>query len=169
MNTKSYWIAAVLAVGVGLAGCGPSGRVPTARERQEAAQLAGEAQFAVTIRDWSRAEKLFLQATAVHGDGAYYLGLGAVRVRQGNRAGAKDAYQAAMRACEFDAQQNPKDPEPWIRHAYVLAILGRVAEGREVLARADKKFPDNRRLRSFLDGKQFETMIGSPGFKESAL
>lgn len=169
MKTKHTWIAASLMFALGLAGCGPAGKVPTERERREAAQLASEAQFAVTLKDWPRAEKLYVQATAVHPDGAYYLGLGAVRVRQGNRAGARDAYEAAIKSCEFDAKQNPKDPEPWIRHAYILAMLGRADEGRALLGKAEKRFGDNRRMRSFLESKQFDAMIGSPGFKESAL
>lgn len=169
MKTKHYWIAAVLSVALGLAGCGPAGKVPTERERKEAAQLASEAQFAVTLKDWARAEKLFVQATALHADGAYYLGLGAVRVRQGNRSGAKEAYETAIKSCEFDARQNPKDPEPWIRQAYILAMLGRAEEGRALLGKAEKRFSDNRRMRSFLEGKQFDAMLASPGFKESAL
>jgi len=153
MHTKQFWIAAILTVAVVVSGCGPAGKIPTERERRQAAQLASEAQFAVTLKDWPRAEKLYVQAAAAHPDGAYYLGLGAVRVRQGNRSGAKDAYEAAIKSCEFDARQNPKDPEPWIRHAYVLAMLGRVEEGRALLGKAEKRFPDNRRMRSFLESR----------------
>jgi tetratricopeptide (TPR) repeat protein len=169
MKMKLHWMAAVVTLALAISGCGPTGKVPSERERREAAQLASEAQFAVNLKDWSRAEKLYVQATSLHADGAYYLGLGAVRIRQGDRAGAKQAYESAIKSCEFDARQSPKDPEPWIRHAYLLAMLGRIDDGRALLEKAEKKFPDNRRLRTFRESRQFETMINSPGFKESAL
>ena len=155
--------------GLLLAGCGPGTAQVTERQRREAAQLAAEARFAVSVREWARAEKLFAQAAQIDPDVAYLTSLGTMRVRLGQRAGAKEAYQAAIRACELEARRSPDDPEPWLKHAYLLALLGQASEGRTLLQKAEKRFPKNSRLRSFVDGKQYDAMLASPAFKEAAL
>jgi len=169
MTTRQVLTIFMLALALAVAGCQPRQKIATERERKEAAQLGSEAQFAMTMRQWARAEGLYAQATKLHPDGSYYTNLGAARIKLGNRAGAKDAYQEAIKSCELDAQLNPADPEPWLRQAYLLALLGRVDDGRAQLKKTEKKFPNHRRVRAFIDGKQFDAMIASPGFKENAL
>src|ERR1700709_2734750 len=79
-------------LGAGLtAGCGR--KEITSTQRKEAANLASEAQFALTLRDYARAEPLMAKATEVCGDSSqYWQTLGMVRRKLGNRSGAKDAY-----------------------------------------------------------------------------
>lgn len=169
MNIRKISITLLAVAGLVVAGCTPRHKIATERERKEAAQLGSEAQFAITMREWARAESLYVQAVKLHPDAGYYTTLGAVRVRLGNRAGAKQAYQEASKACELDAELNPTDPEPWLRHAYVLALLGRIEDGRAILRKAEKRFPNSRRVQGFIEGKQFDAMITSPTFKENAL
>jgi len=61
------------------------------------------------------------------------------------------------------------DPQPVLQQVYVLALLGRHDEARRVLAKAQKKFPDNRAVRGFTEGGQYEKMVADPRFKEIAL
>ena len=117
------------------AGCGRrSAPEITSLQRKEAASLASEAEFAVTVRDLARAEKVLTKATALCPDaGDYWLGLGSIRMRLGNREGAKQAYQSAFDAYGDDAKQEKADGTPGLQQVHVLALLGRVDEARKLL------------------------------------
>jgi tetratricopeptide (TPR) repeat protein len=170
MKTTRIGIALLGVLALGLAaGCGPKRKVVTERDRKEAAFLVSEAQFAATLRDWARAEGLLAKAVLVAPEGDYWLTLGAVRVRLENRGGAKEAYQAALGAFEDDAARDSTLAGPWIRQAFVLAILGRLDDSRALLAKAAKRFPQDTQVRSLMEPKQFEQMVTAPSFKEMAL
>ena len=163
--------AAALAVA---AGCKPKPKPKEVSElkRKEAEHFVAEASFAINLRDWPRAEGLL--AKAVQSDpnnGIYWLNLGSMRVRLGNKAGAKEAYQGALKAYEVEAaaEANQTDPEPWLKQMQVLALMGRTDEARAMLAKTAKRFPDNRNVRAFVEGKQFDQMIADPVFKQGAL
>lgn len=154
-----------------LAGCGPKSSKVTPNQRKEAAALVSEAEFALSVRDAARAEGLMEKAVALCPDtGDYWLSLGQLRVRGGNRSGAKAAYQAALKAYEYDASANPRMYTPAVlRQVYVLALLGRTDDARAVLAKAQKIRPDDRDLRAFADNKQLDQMLTTAAFKEVAL
>jgi tetratricopeptide (TPR) repeat protein len=169
-TTRTVQVGSVLlAVGLLFSGCAKARKEVTDRDRKEAAVLASEAQFAINLRDWPRAEGLLSKAAALNPEPTYWLALGSARVRTGNRAGAKDAYQAALRAFEDEAARDPKLVEPWLNQVTVLALLGRVDDSRALLAKAAKRFPNDARLKDLLDPKSFDRMVGDPGFKENAL
>ena len=150
-------------------GCKPRMREVTSLQRKEAATLVSEAQFAVQIRDLARAEGLYVKATALcPDDGKYWVDLGALRVRLGNRDAARTAYRSALSAYEA-AAADAKEPQAMLQQVYVLALLGRADDARAVLTKTQKKFPDNRAVRGFTDGGQFDRMIDDPRFKEIAL
>jgi Flp pilus assembly protein TadD len=152
------------------AGCGPKTREITDLQRKEAAHLASDAQFALTVRDFSRAETSLARAVELTpDDGALWVSLGATRVRQGNRDGAKVAYEGALRAYEDEAKETRTDSEPWLKQVYVLSLLGRTDEARKRLEKAAKQFPESRNVRLFVEGKQLERMLADPKFKEMAL
>lgn len=151
------------------AGCGSSHREPTEKERKEAALYASEGQFALSVKEWPRAEGLFLKASQASPDGDYFLSLGVARLRLGKRSDAKAAYEHALRAFARDAVREPALVEPWLRQAYALAVLGRTDESRALLSKAAKKFPSDGRLRALHEAKGFEQMIAAPNFKEMAL
>ncbi|HVU25031.1 MAG TPA: tetratricopeptide repeat protein [Opitutus sp.] len=147
----------------------PKPKVITPLQRKEAANLVSEANFAVTLRDYARAQPLLEKAVALCPDDAEsWVNLGIVRRRQGNAAGAKDAYQSALAAYREAAEQNPAEPERRMHEIYALALLGRVDEARAVLEKARKKNPENRPLRQFAETKQIERLLDDPRFKEVA-
>lgn len=173
MKTRVFFALAVLVV-LGAAGCRPPPKEITSLQRKEAATLVSEAEFALQLKDLARAEGLLAKAADLCPDtGKYWVDLGSVRVRLGKKDGARTAYQGALQAYEAEVAK-PKAglaPEsgPWLQQVYVLALLGRVDAARSVLATAQKKFPDSRAVRSFVEGKQIDQMIADPAFKLIAL
>ena len=162
----------VAAVSVALVGCKPKPQPVTELKRKEAEHFVAEATFAMNLRDWARAEGELAQA--VKSDptvGVYWVSLGSMRVRLGNKAGAKEAYQGALKAFEADtkAADLVKEPGPWLKQVEVLALLGRTDEARAMLEKTAKLFPENRAVRQFVDGKHFDKMIADPLFKQGAL
>jgi Flp pilus assembly protein TadD len=138
----------------------------TKLERDEAANAASEADFAVTVKEWSRAEGLFARAAALCPDtGDYWLNLGLVRMRLGNRDGARTAYKSALGAYKDAADLDPANSKAVIRRIYVLVVLGRADEARSVLDKARAKTPADRLLRSFSENDGLSKMIADPGLK----
>ncbi len=178
MNTRRIIGVSLVAMSMGwLAGCGRSDKEPTTLQRKEAATLVSEAQFALQLKDLARAEGLLTKATELSWDsGKVWVDLGSVRVRLGKKDAARTAYLAALKAYENEAAK-PADPKagngpdvaPWMQQVYVLALLGRVDDARSALAKAQKKFPESRAVRTFVEQKQIEKMIADPSFKLIAL
>jgi tetratricopeptide (TPR) repeat protein len=158
----------VLALTIG-GGCSPKRKLVSERDRKEAALLVSEAQFAMTLRDWPRAEGLLAKAVELSPEVEYWMNLGMVRVRLKNTAGAKKAYEAALKLFQDEAARDNTRADPWLHQVNVLALLGRVDDSRAVLAKAAKQFPKDSRVQAILDPKRFQEMITSPGFKENAL
>ncbi|MSU49964.1 MAG: tetratricopeptide repeat protein [Opitutus sp.] len=151
------------------AGCSRRPKI-TELQRKEAAHLSAEADFALNLRDWACAEGLLAKAVQLCPDnGARWINLGVVRVKLGQKPGAKVAYQGALDAYQAEGAADPKNVEPWLKQIYVLALLGRVDEARKLLDRATKQFPESRNVRAFVEGKQLERMMADPMFKQSAL
>ena len=169
MNLARIALALAAAAPLAFTGCGSKKKI-TELQRKEAAHLVSEAEFALTLRDWARAEGLLAKAVQICPDtGAYWLSLGTTRMRLGQRGPAKDAYQTALEAFADEAATNRSDPDPWLRQAYVLALLGRVDDGRALLDKAAKQFPQDRNVRGFIEGKQLDRLIEQPDFKQVAL
>src|SRR4051812_43594827 len=104
-----------------LAGCGARKKEITSLQRKEAANYVSEAQFAVTVRDYARAESLYTKAAAVCPDtGEFWLGAASMRVRLGKRDQAKSAYKDALKAYEVEAAANPTDPAPVEQQVTIL-------------------------------------------------
>src|SRR5688500_11319136 len=98
-SMKSTSVLMSLLALVALAGCKPKPEDITPLQRKEAASLMSEAEFAMTLRDYTRAEPLFEKAAKLcPDDGEYWLGLGVTRRRLGNLPGAKAVYEKARSA-----------------------------------------------------------------------
>jgi Flp pilus assembly protein TadD len=167
MKTRELLVLGIVASFV-LVGC--KAKEPTSLERKEAATLVSEAQFALQLKDYARAEVLLAKATALCPDtGKFWVDLGAMRVRLGKKDAARSAYKSALDAYESAAKSDPKDSKAWLQQLYVLALLGRTDDARAVLAKAQKAFPDDRAVRAFVEGKQIDKMTTDPRFKEIAL
>jgi len=161
-----FSLAALLLV----AGCKPSVRESTPLQRKQAANLVSEAQFAVSLRDFARAEPLLTQAVELCPDEPNFaVALGSARVRLNDKSGAKQAYETALKAFEAAQAKDAKDPELLLQQAYVLALLGRADDARALLEKTAKKYPDNRAVRAFVDSKQLDRLLADPGFKAIAL
>jgi len=158
-------LALVLAAVVVLAGC--RAREITKHDRDEAANIVSEAEFALTMKDWPRAEGLYAKAAALTPDqGETWVRLGVVRVRLKNPGGAKDAYKSALSAFEDDFKKHPEKTGSVIRSATVLVILGRMDEARSLVDKAYAKNPDDRRLKTFVEMKGLDKIVADPGLKE---
>ena len=161
-----------VAFGLGAAGCGAKKNENTEHQRKESNHLVAEASFAMNLRDWARAEGLLARATALAPDNAAnWTSLGSMRVRLGNKSGAKQAYLGALQAYEREAaaDKTKANVEPWLKQVYVLALLGRVNDGRALLEKIARQFPGNSKVRAFIDGKQLDRLLADPLFKQSAL
>ena len=87
----------------------------------------------------------------------------------GNRAGAKEAYEHMRDEAHDLYHRDGKNIEALLQEVYALALLGRVDDARDALAKARKDHPDDRRLNVFSDSKQFDRILEDPAFKELAL
>jgi tetratricopeptide (TPR) repeat protein len=163
-------LAATVALALVLAGCGK--KEVSELARKQADHFAAEAEFAITLRDWARAEGLLAQAAAlVPGNGVVWTNLGSVRVRLNNKSAAREAYLKALKAYEDEAAADKAkaDPEPWLKQVYVLALLGRTNDARALLEKTARQFPGHRNVKAFVERKQFDAMLADPNFKQAAL
>ncbi len=136
---------------------------------KEAKALSSEAQFAMNLREWPRAEKLLLDAIKITPEAVFYHNLGSTRMRMGNRAGAKEAYLSAIEACDRMVAANKKNTDALLKKVQLLALVGRVNDARELAKKVEKDFPADPAVRAFVDGKALDGLIASPTFKEIAL
>ncbi len=165
---KLLSLCLVLALTVFSAGCGKKEITPL--QRKQAANLASEAQFAVTVRDFARAEGLFAQAATLCPDnGLYWISLGAARVKLDKKPAARDAYKRALDAFKEAAAADQTDTEAALQQVYALALLGRVDEARALQDKLLSKRPDDRDIRAFVEEKRLDRMLEDPQFKQTAL
>ena len=151
-------------------GCKPKSASITSLQRKEAASLISEAEFAQTIRELARAEKLLTQACALEFDnGKTWISLGMIRVRLGRKPAAKEAYETALQAYEEAYALEPKSAQLYLQQVYLLALLGRMTEARSVLADIQKKHGADPEVRSFVQSRQLDAMAQAPQFKEISL
>ena len=160
MQRAVLLLAAVLA----LTGC--HRREITKLERDEAANLVSEAQFAVTLKEWDRAEGLFAKATQLCPDnGDMWVNLGMVRMRLNDHGGARTAYKSALSAFKEELSSNPTNTETRLHRAYILVILGDPDGARSEVEKARAKYPDDRLLRNFIENHGMEKMLADPELK----
>jgi Flp pilus assembly protein TadD len=157
--------ALVLAAALTLAGC--SKKVISPLDRAEAANMASEADFAMNVHEWGRAEGLYAKATTLCPDsGDTWMALGVARMHLNDPSGARSAYKSAAGAFKDAFAGDPSNPRDLEQQAYVLVLLGRQDEARSVAAKARKDHPDDRVIRQFVDGGELEKVIADPGLKE---
>lgn len=167
-STVSIILAALALLVSG--GCGPGSKEITSLQRKEAASLVSEAQFALQLKDFARAEGLLAKATALCPDtGKYWVDLGSIRVRLKQKDAARVAYKSGLLAYEVAATKDASDPGAVLQKIYVLSLLGQIDEARAELMQASKRFPENRAVKSFSEGKQLDKMLADLRFKEIAL
>lgn len=165
-----FRVVVLLALPLLFIGCKPKPKDIPPMQRKEAALLVSEAQFAITTRDFARAEPLLDKATKLSPDtGDYWLNLGVARRRLGNKSGAKSAFDSALTAFQNAYKLDAKQSDALLKQIYVLALLGRPEEARRTLEKARKTAPDDRSIQAFADGKELDQLLQDPSFKEVAL
>lgn len=111
--------------------------------KHEAAVLVSEAQFAMQIREYARAEELVRRALKLREDmPEYWVSLGMALRKKDDKAGARKAYEKAL-DLHADRYEAEKTPEGLSQQAFVLALLGRTDEALKLLQKGLKEYPDS--------------------------
>jgi tetratricopeptide (TPR) repeat protein len=157
-------VALLLAAALTLSGC--HRKEITKLERDQAADMVSEAEFAVTLKEWSRAEGLYAKAVQLCPDtGDIWVNLGIVRMRLNDHGSARSAYKSALAAYKEAIARDPKNAQAVLHRAYVLVILGRADEARSAIEDARAANPGDRLLRDFSENRGMEKMLADPGLK----
>ena len=162
----SYRAALVLAAALALAGC--HRREITSLERKEAANVVSEADFAVNLRDWPRAEGLYVEGRRAlprpGGD------LGEPGHSQDEDAQPRRrAVRVQVGAHGLFRRLRPRlhrfhgCPQEGLRAGASSVARTRP---RSSWRKAYTKLPEDRRLRNFIEGKGLDKMIEDPSTKE---
>lgn len=134
--------------------------------KKEAATLVSEAQFAMSIREFSRAEELIQRALKLREDmPEYWVSLGMARRKQDDKKGARKAYEKAL-GLHQDRYKSDHAPEELAQQAFVLALLGRNDEALKVLEKGLKDHPDSAVIKKMADPRGLPRTFQSPQFKE---
>jgi tetratricopeptide (TPR) repeat protein len=137
--------------------------------KAEAASLASEAQFAMQIREFARAEELLQRALKLREDmPEYWVTLGMARRKQDNKNGARTAYTAALKL-HAAAFKSDHQPEQLAQQAFVLALLGRQDEAVELLNKGLTDFPNNPVMQKMADPRGLPRTFKTEEFKTLAL
>lgn len=164
-------LSSVLVLALG-AGCGAKKKTKeiTDSQRREAALHLSEAQFALSVRDWARAEPLLAKAADLAPDEpGLWLDLGMTRMRLKQRDTAKTAYQEALAAFREAAKKEPANPQWVVQQVTTLVVLGRPDEARALVDKLPGLFPDNVEIKRFVAAKPVDKMLADPKLKELTL
>ena len=151
---------------LGSAGCAKSDPRETELRRKQAEHLVAEADFAVNLREWTRAEGLLLKAAELTPEnGEIWISIGATRVLRGDKAQARSAYERALSAfADAASEKSGASADLWLRQVHVLALLGREKDARGLLEKASRRLQDNREVKAYLDHREIDRLLGDPAF-----
>lgn len=159
----------VCAVALAITGCSKeTPEVPKA-VAAEAAVLAEEAKFAMSIREYARAQELLQRALKLHPDKPeYWVTLGMTQRRQDNTREARQSYEKALGMHQARYKKDAR-PEELGQQAFVLALLGKTDEALKVLANGVKAHPDSPELKRQADPRGLPRTFQTAEFKALAL
>jgi Flp pilus assembly protein TadD len=151
-------------VAAALSGCGGGDGKTAELRRKEADHLVAEADFAVNLREWTRAEGLLLKAAELAPeDGEIWINLGAARALRGDKPQARTAYERALSLLAGAASEKSGAPaEPWLRQVYVLVLLGREKDARTLLEKAGRRLEGNREVKDFIANRGIDLLLKDP-------
>lgn len=151
------------------AGCSKAPKEVSDSVKAEAATLISEAQFAMSIREFSRAEELIQKAIKLREDvPEYWVTLGMVRRKQDNKSGARSAYEEAL-DLHTDRYNAEKKPEELAQRAFVMGLLGKTDEALKLLEAGMKEYPDSPVMKKMADPRGLPATFKRAEFKELAL
>jgi tetratricopeptide (TPR) repeat protein len=152
-----------------VAGCSKKSKEVSAAASAEAATLLSEAQFAMQIREYSRAEELIQRALKLRDDmPEYWVSLGMARRKQDDKDGARKAYKKAL-GLHVERYEENKNPEALAQQAFVLALLGKNDEALKLLEKGLKEFPDSDVMKRMADPRGLPRTFQTAQFKELML
>jgi Flp pilus assembly protein TadD len=138
--------------------------------KDKPAQNASEAEFAVQIRDFTRAEGLLAKAVELDSESPrLWIQLGTVRKRLDNKSGARKAYEKALSLLEAAYKRDPKEIAPLFGQMEVCVLLGKPDDAKKILEKARKTHADDLELKAFIAQNMLEAMIADPQVKAMAL
>jgi tetratricopeptide (TPR) repeat protein len=147
------------------AGCSKKSMEVSAAVKAEAASLASEGQFAMQIREYSRAEELFRRALKLRDDvPEYWVSLGMALRRQDKKEGARKAYKEAL-GLHAARYKEGNEPEQLSQQAFVLALLGRAEEALKLLQQGLKDHPESPVMKKMADPRGLPRTFQSEDFK----
>ena len=147
------------------AGCSKKNKEVSAAIKAEAAMLASEAQFAMQIREFSRAEELMQRSLKLRDDmPEYWVTLGMARRKQDNTDGARKAYKTAL-ALHVDRYKEGQQPEELAQQVFVLALLGHGDEAIALLNQGLKDHPNNPAMQKMADPRGLPRTFKTEEFK----
>lgn len=167
---RKWIVVGTAALALMAGGCKDKPKEVSVAARAEAAQHASEADFAVQVREYERAEGLFAKATELDApEPRYWLQLGAVRKRLGNTSGARAAYEQARRVLQTAYKKDKKSPGPLFAQMEVCLLLGQPDEAKKVYDRLLHDHPDDRDVKNFAEKKMFEQLLVDQNLKAMGL
>lgn len=146
-------------------GCSKKSKEVPAAVKAEAETLLSEAQFAMQIREFSRAEELIERAIKLRDDmPEYWVSLGMARRKQDDTGGARKAYKKAL-GLHVARYKADKTPEELAQQAFVLALLGQREEALKILEQGLKEFPDSQVMKKMADPRGLPRTFETAEFK----
>jgi tetratricopeptide (TPR) repeat protein len=169
LSMKRIFTAFVCVTVLLAAGCSKKVKEVPEVTKMEAATLISEAQFAMSIREYGRAEELIQRAIDLTDEvPEYWVSLGMTRRKQDNTDGARKAYKRALELHK-ERYEESKKPEELAQQAFVLALLGKTDEALKVLENGLKQYPDSPAMKKMADPRGLPSTFQRAEFKELAV
>lgn len=168
---KMWKVAVFAALAAALTeGCKPKPKEIPPAIRAQAATDASEAEFAMQIRDYARAEPLLTHAAElVPEEPRYWLQLGAARKRLNNPSGARKAYERALNLFQAAYKRDKSTPGPLFAQMEVYVLLGKPGEAKSVYDKLVREHGTEPDVKNFVEGHLYEQLLVDPKLKEMAL
>lgn len=167
---KSLLMAALAALLLLGQGCKDKPKEVSTIARGQAAQDVSEAEFAMQIRDYTRAEGLLDKAVQLDPEIArYWLQLGAARKKLNNTSGAKKAYERARELLKAEYRRDKSSPAPLFAEIEVCILLGKPSDAKSVSEQMVKNHSEDIDVKNFVANHVLEKLLVDPNLKAMAL
>ncbi len=168
MKKQTLYIAMALALAV--SGCKDKPKEIPAIARAEAAQYVGEAEFAMQIRDYARAEGLFARAVELDSEQPrYWLHLGSARKHLNNISGARKAYERARELLQLQYRGDKSSPVPLFAEIQVCILLGKPDDAKNVYDRIVRDHGAEAEVKDFVERRLFDELVTDTNLKAMSL
>lgn len=162
---KRLFIVCACVAALLVTGCSRAPKEVSPAVRAEAASLLSEAQFAMSIREFSRAEELIERALKLRDDvPEYWVSLGMACRKQDDKSGARKAYQKAL-GLHVDRYEKDKKPEELAQQAFVLGLLGKTDDALKLLDKGLHEHPDSAVMKKMADPRGLPRTFQTAEFK----